>query len=92
MIISFEDQDTADFFAGARVPRFANIASVAQRKLQQLDCAATLDALRSPPGNRLEALQGNLKGLHSIRINDQFRLCFVWAADGVHNVKIVDYH
>jgi len=92
MIVSFADQDTADVFAGTRVRRFANILSVAERKLQQLDSATTLDALRSPPGNRLEALLGNLKGQHSIRINDQFRLCFVWAPDGVHDVKIVDYH
>ena len=91
MINSFADQDTADLFEGKKVPRFANISSVAQRKLQQLDSAVTLDALRSPPGNRLEALVGNLKGQHSIRINDQFRLCFVWAPDGTHDVKIVDY-
>ena len=65
---------------------------VAERKLQQLDSAATLQALQSPPGNRLEALLGKRKGQHSIRINDQFRLCFVWTPDGVHNVTIVDYH
>lgn len=92
MIISFADQDTADLFAGKRVRRFANIWLVAERKLQQLDSAVTLDALKSPPGNRLEPLQGNRKGQHSIRINDQFRLCFVWAPDGIHDVKIVDYH
>jgi toxin HigB-1 len=92
MIVSFADQDTADLFEGKRVKRFTNILSVAERKLQQLDSAATLDALKSPPGNRLEALLGNRKGQHSIRINDQFRLCFVWAPDGVHDVKIVDYH
>ena len=92
MIVSFADQDTADLFEGKRVRRFANILLVAERKLQQLDSAVTLDALRSPPGNRLEALLGDLKGQHSIRINDQFRLCFIWASDGVHNVKIVDYH
>lgn len=92
MIVSCADQDTADLFEGKRVRRFANILSVAERKLQQLDCAATLDALRSPPGNRLEALLGDMKGQHSIRINDQFRVCFVWASDGVHDVKIIDYH
>ena len=92
MIISFADQDTADLFEGKRARKFANVLSVAQRKLQQLDSAATLDALRSPPGNRLEALSGDLKGQHSIRINDQFRLCFVWTADGVREAKIVDYH
>jgi proteic killer suppression protein len=92
MIASFADQDTADLFAGERVKRFANMASVAQRKLQQIDSAATLDALRVPPGNRLEALSGNRKGRHSIRINGQWRVCFVWKTDGVHDVEIVDYH
>ncbi len=92
MIISFADKDTADLFAGKRVKRLANIASVAERKLQQIDSAARLDALRAPPGNRLEALSGDRKGQHSLRINDQWRLCFVWKEDGAHNVEIVDYH
>ena len=92
MIVSFADQDTADLFAGLKVRRFANLANVAARKLQQLDSAATLDALKVPPGNRLEALQGDRQHQHSIRINDQFRLCFVWAPDGAHDVEIVDYH
>ena len=69
-----------------------NMTSVAQRKLQLLDSAATLDALRVPPGNRLEALAGDRKGQHSIRINNQWRVCFVWADDGAHGVQIVDYH
>ena len=92
MILSFADQDTANLFAGKRVRRFANMAAVAERKLQQLDSAASLESLRVPPGNRLEALARDRKGQHSIRINDQFRLCFVWAPDGVHDVEIVDYH
>lgn len=92
MIVSFADKDTAELFAGRRVKRFANIAAVAERKLQQLDSAVTLGALRSPPGNRLEALSGNRKGQHSIRINDQFRVCFVWAEDGVRDIEIVDFH
>jgi proteic killer suppression protein len=92
MIATFADQDTADFFAGIRVKRFVNMALVAQRKLQLLESAATLDALRVPPGNRLEALAGNRKGQHSIRINDQWRVCFVWSDDGVRDVQIVDYH
>ena len=92
MILSFADKKTADLFAGKRVKRFANIALVAERKLQQLDAAATFDALRVPPGNRLERLAGNRAGQHSIRINDQWRLCFVWREDGVHDVEIVDYH
>lgn len=92
MILSFSDKDTADLFAGKRVKRFVNIASVAERKLQQLDSAATLDALRVPPGNRLESLAGDRAGQHSIRVNEQWRLCFVWKEDGVHDVEIVDYH
>jgi len=92
VIVSFADRDTADLFAGKRVKRFVNFAAVAERKLQQIDSTVTLDALRSPPGNRLEALSGNRKGHHSIRVNDQFRVCFVWAEDGVRDVEVVDYH
>ncbi len=92
MILSFLDPDVAAVFSGARVRRFANILAVAERKLQLLGSAATLDALRAPPGNRLEALKGDRKGQYSIRINDQFRRCFVWAPDGVRDVEIVDYH
>ncbi len=92
MILTFADRDSADLFAGKRVKRFANIASVAERKLQQIDSAATLDALRVPPGNLLEALVGEREGQHSIRINDQWRVCFVWTAAGVRDVEIVDYH
>jgi len=92
MIVDFADADTARLFAGKSVRRFVNIETVAQRKLQLLDSAATLDALKVPPGNRLEALRGDRKGQHSIRINDQFRLCFVWTPNGVRDVEIVDYH
>ncbi len=92
MIVSFADQDTADLFSGKRVKRFAHFASLAERKLQQIDTVATLGALRVPPGNRLEALVGDRKGQHSIRVNDQWRVCFVWKKDGVHGVEIVDYH
>jgi len=70
----------------------ANIQSVAERKLAQLDAAATLDFLRSPPGNRLELLSGDRQGQHSIRINDQWRVCFVWRDKGVADVESVDYH
>lgn len=68
------------------------IAKIAVRKLVQLDAAETLDFLRAPPGNRLESLKGDRKGQYSIRINDQFRICFRWTADGPEQVEIVDYH
>lgn len=77
---------------GDRVKRFANIADVARRKLRQLEIAGRLDDLRVPPGNRLEALKGNRAGQHSIRINDQWRLCFRWTTSGAEDVEIVDYH
>ena len=92
MIVSFADNETAAVFEGKRVRRWAQLLAVAQRKLQLLDSAATLEALRVPPGNRLEVLRGDRAGQHSIRINDQFRVCFVWRADGVHDVQIVDHH
>ncbi len=92
MIVSFADDDTEAVFSGKRVRRWAQLLTVAQRKLQLLDSAVTLEALRVPPGNRLETLRGDRAGQHSIRINDQFRVCFVWAADGVRDVQIVDYH
>jgi proteic killer suppression protein len=92
MIKSFECGDTEALFSGRRVERFANIASVAMRKLQQLHAATTLEFLRVPPGNRLEPLVGDRAGQHSIRINDQWRLCFVWQDGHAHDVEIVDYH
>ena len=92
MIESFGCKETQALFGGKRVKRFVNIEAIAQRKLQQLDSAATLAFLRSPPGNRLEALSGDRAGQHSIRINDQFRLCFVWNDGNASNVEIVDYH
>jgi proteic killer suppression protein len=66
--------------------------TVALRKLDQLDAAASLEDLRIPPGNQLETLKADRQGQHSIRINDQWRICFVWEADGPHNVEVVDYH
>lgn len=91
-IRSFKCSDTERLFDGKRVRRFVNIESVAMRKLAMLNRAETLDDLRVPPGNRLEALKRDRSGQHSIRINDQFRVCFVWASEGPEDVEIVDYH
>ena len=78
--------------SGQRVRRFVNIERVARRKLRQLQIANRLEDLRVPPGNRLEALKGNRVGQYSIRINDQYRLCFRWTNAGAEEVEIVDYH
>ena len=79
-------------FEGKRIRRFVNIESVAMRKLAILNRAGRLDDLRVPPGNRLEALRGDRRGQYSIRVNDQFRICFVWTRTGPTEVEIVDYH
>jgi len=92
MIRSFKSKDTEALFRGVLVPALQNLRQVALRKLDMLDAAATLGDLRVPPANRLEALAGNRKGQHSIRINDQFRICFVWTDSGPEQVEIVDYH
>ena len=92
MIESFQCTDTEALSRGDRVRRFVNFATVAQRKLRQLQIAGCLNDLRVPPGNRLEALKGNRAGQHSIRINDQWRACFRWTAAGAQDVEIVDYH
>lgn len=92
MIRSFRCADTRMLFESGKCRRFAAIAGVAARKLAQLDAAQTLEFLRAPPGNRLEALKGDRAGQHSIRINDQFRLCFRWSRTGPGEVEIVDYH
>jgi toxin HigB-1 len=92
MIQSFNCPDTQAMFEGRNVARFANIRRVAYRKLEMLEAADTLNFLRSPPGNRLEALHGDRIGQRGIRINDQWRICFVWTAEGPANVEIVDYH
>jgi len=91
MIRSFADRDTEELFNDRAVRRLGAIERVARRKLQLLDTAGRLDDLRVPPGNRLEALKANRRGQHSIRINDQWRICFRWL-DGAHDVEIVDYH
>ena len=79
-------------FEGGKPKRFRSIQATAERKLAQLDAALTLEFLRAPPGNRLELLKGDRPKQHSVRINDQWRLCFVWTANGPENVEIVDYH
>lgn len=92
MIRSFRCRDTESLAAGNRVRRFGNISSVARRKLRQLEISARLDDLRVPPGNRLEALKGERSGQYSIRINDQWRVCFRWSNGYAEEVEIVDYH
>ncbi len=93
MIRSYKDVATEVVASGKAPKRFpADILKVAIRKLTILEAAHVLDDLRSPPGNRLEALKGDRAGQHSIRINDQWRICFVWNDGGVENVEIVDYH
>ncbi|ABD89665.1 type II toxin-antitoxin system RelE/ParE family toxin [Rhodopseudomonas palustris] len=92
MIRSFRDTATARLFADQDVARFRAIERQARRKLLLLDGAGALDDLRQPPGNRLEALKGDRHGQHSIRINDQWRICFEWRDGGAEMVEIVDYH
>jgi toxin HigB-1 len=92
MIRSFVCLDTESLFHSCAVPRFKNIERVARRKLLQLHAATDLKSLRIPPGNQLEALKGDRKGQHSIRINEQWRICFAWHDDGAYRVEIVDYH
>ena len=92
MIRSFADRDTERLAQGVRIKRFVPFERVALRKLRQLQIASSLQDLRIPPGNRLEALRGNRTGQFSIRVNDQFRLCFRWENDAAEDVEIVDYH
>lgn len=93
MIRGFACRKTEAFFAGGRCPsEWRAFSAQALRKLDMIDAATALADLRSPPGNRLEALAGDRKGQHSIRINKQWRVCFVWTADGPDKVEIVDYH
>jgi proteic killer suppression protein len=93
VIRSFRDKPTALVFRGG-LPRgmARDLAVAARRKLAMLDAAERLEELRVPPGNRLEVLRGDRAGRHSIRINDQWRITFVWRDDGAHEVEIVDYH
>jgi toxin HigB-1 len=92
MIQSFQCKDTQALYEGKSPRQFKAFLAVAERKLAQLDAAQTLDFLKAPPGNRLEALKGDRKGQHSIRINDQWRVCFIWSGVGPADVEIVDYH
>lgn len=92
MIRTFACKDTESLFMGRASRRWLDIRKTLERKLQLLDSAASLEALGSPPGNRLEALKGKRSGQHSIRINQQWRICFVWRETGVFEVEIVDYH
>ena len=92
MIRSFGDRATEKAWLGGFVKRFGGIEKQVFRKLDMLHQAKGLGDLRAPPANRLEALSGDRRGQHSIRINDQWRICFTWTEEGPHNVEIVDYH
>jgi proteic killer suppression protein len=94
MIQSFNDADTKELFETGFSRRWAGIEAVARRKLDQIDTSISLSDLRIPPGNRLEQLKGDRAGQHGIRVrvNKQYRICFVWKADGAHDVEIADYH
>ncbi len=91
-IHSFRCCDTESLYQGKRVTQWVNMERVALRKLTQLAISSRLEDLRVPPGNRLEQLSGDRAGQHSIRINDQWRICFIWIEDSAHEVEIVDYH
>jgi proteic killer suppression protein len=92
VIRSFQGPAARAIFEGQRSRRFGNVQAIVERKLIMLDAAIRLEDLRSPPGNRLESLVGDRAGQHSIRVNDQFRICFRWTTAGPEDVEIVDYH
>ena len=92
MIRSFRSKETETLFADLEVPRFRAFERIARRKLLYLHRARSLQDLLAPPGNRLEALRGDRKGQHSIRINEQWRVCFVWKNGDAYDVEIIDYH
>ena len=92
MIKSFKDKITEEFFGGNAAKQYSGFKRIAERKLTMLDSATELRDLLAPPANRLEKLKGDRAGQHSIRINDQWRICFVWNPDGPYEVEITDYH
>lgn len=92
MIRTFADKDTRSLWERQSVKRFRAFERIALRKLAQIDAATSLDDLKFPPGNRLEALKGSRRGQMSMRINDQWRICFRWTEGGAEDVEIVDYH
>lgn len=92
MIRGFRDKKTERFFAGEAVREFSSFRKIAERKLTMLDSVSDLKDLLAPAGNRLEKLKGDRAGQHSIRINDQWRICFLWKVDGPYEVEITDYH
>ncbi|MCK5339707.1 MAG: type II toxin-antitoxin system RelE/ParE family toxin [Desulfobulbaceae bacterium] len=92
MIKSFKCKDTEKLFNDIYVKKFRSISKIARIKLEMLHAAITLKSMRVPPGNRLEQLKGDRKGQHSIRINDQWRICFIWKEENAIDVEIVDYH
>lgn len=92
MIVSFRDNETAKLFDGESVRAFSRFERIARIKLEMLHAAVTVQDLKVPPGNRLEKLKGKRFGQYSIRINDQWRVCFAWRDGNAHNVEITDYH
>ena len=92
MILSFANKDTELLANHIRVKKYEKIEQIALRKILQLEIAKSLSDLTIPPGNRLERLEGNRFGQHSIRVNEQYRVCFIWTDNGVEQVEIVDYH
>lgn len=92
MIVSFRNKEAAQMNAGERVPEYQAVERIVLRKFRQLQIAQSIDDLRVPPGNRLEALHGDREGQCSIRVNDRYRICFVWSEAGPREVEIVDYH
>lgn len=92
MVKSFRCKDTENLFDDVNVKKFRSISRAARIKLEVLNAAVSLNSLRVPPGNRLEQLKGNRRGQHSIRINDQWRICFTWKDENAYDVEIVDYH